>query len=64
MKPPMIEPTSRPVGAAPLCRPLADDIGWVSIGNTLVAWAPRQGRGAPGERVLLLLWDIVAGKTP
>ncbi len=60
----MIEPTSRAVGAAPLFRALADAIGVVSIVNRLVAWDPRQCRVSPGERILLLLWDILAGNTP
>jgi transposase len=64
MKIPMIEPTSRPVGAAPLFRQLADEIGVVSIVNTLVAWDPRQCRVSPGERILLMMLDILAGKTP
>ncbi|MCY0877993.1 MAG: DUF4277 domain-containing protein [Firmicutes bacterium] len=59
----MIEPTSRPVGAAPLFRQLAEEIGVVSIVNPLVTWDPRQCRVSPGERILLLMLDILTGKT-
>ncbi|MCY0879563.1 MAG: DUF4277 domain-containing protein [Firmicutes bacterium] len=61
---PRIEPTSRAVGAAPLFRPLAEEIGVVSLVNTLVTWDPGQCRVSPGERILLLMLDILAGKTP
>lgn len=60
----MIEPTSRPVGAAPLFRQLADDIGWVPLLNQLLPWDARQCRVSPGERLLLLMLDVLAGKTP
>lgn len=61
---PLIEPTSLPVGAAPLFRALAEALGVVSIVNTLVAWDPRQCRVSPGERILLLMLAMRAGKTP
>ena len=38
MKIPFVEPTSRPVGAAPLFRQMADDIDLVGIVNRMVRW--------------------------
>ncbi|MCY0877554.1 MAG: DUF4277 domain-containing protein [Firmicutes bacterium] len=60
----MIVPTSCPVGAAPLFRQLAEEIGVVALVNTLVMWDPSPCRVSPGEQVLLLMRDLLVGKTP
>ncbi len=64
MKIPMVEPSSRTVGAAPIFRHMADEIGMVSLMNRLLPWDPHQCRVSPGERILLLILDVLAGKTP
>ena len=64
MKIPFVEPTSRPVGAAPLFRQMADDIDLVGIVNRMVRWDTRQSRVSPGERILLLVLDLLSGKSP
>ncbi|MCY0879289.1 MAG: DUF4277 domain-containing protein [Firmicutes bacterium] len=61
---PRIAPTSRSVGAAPLFRPLAEEIGRVSLVNTLVTWDLSPCRVSPGERIWLLMRELFAGKTP
>lgn len=60
----MQEPTSRTVGAAPLFRQMADEIGLVRLINAMVRWDTRQTAISPGERILVLVLDVLAGKTP
>lgn len=64
MKQPIFEPQSRVVGAAPLFRQLADEIGVVAIVNQHVRWDPAQCRVSPGERIRVLMLDLLAGHTP
>jgi hypothetical protein len=61
---PMIKSANRVLGTAALFRTLANEIGTVSVVTTLAAWAPHPCRVSLGERIMLLLWDILAGKTP
>lgn len=58
------EPMTRPVGAAPLFRQMADDIHLVPLINQMVRWDDRQTRLSPGERILVLVLDVLSGKTP
>ncbi len=58
------EPTSRTVGAAPLFRRMADEIGLVTLINGMVRWDARQSAVSPGERILVMILDVLAGKTP
>ena len=61
---PIQEPAGRPVGAAPLFRHMADTIDLVAIVNRMVPWDRRQCRVSPGERILLLVLDLLSGKSP
>lgn len=61
---PINEPTSRPDGAAPLFRQIADDLHLVMLINHRVRWDVRQSYLSPGERLLVLILDVVSGKTP
>ena len=58
------EPTSCTVGAAPLFRQMADEIGLVALINGMVRWDTRQSDVSPGERILVMSLDVLAGKTP
>jgi transposase len=58
------EPRTRRVGAAPLFRQMADDIHLVPLINQMVRWDDRQTRLSPGERILVLVLDVLSGKTP
>ena len=60
----ILTPTSRVVGAAPLFRHLADDIGLVDLINRMVSWDRDQCRISPGERLLALVLDVLLGKSP
>ena len=55
---------TRLVGAAPLFRQMADDIHLVPLINQMVRWDDRQTRLSPGERILVLVLDVLSGKTP
>lgn len=61
---PFREPTARPVGAAPVFRAMADTLDLVGLLNQLLAWDPTQCRVSPGERILLLILDLIAGRSP
>lgn len=58
------EPTSRTVDAAPLFRQMADEIGLVTLIKAMVRWDVRQSAVSPGERILVMILDVLAGKTP
>ncbi len=60
----LIEPTGRTVGAAPLFRQFADEIALVPLLNQMLRWDTRQTHVSPGERILLLILDVLAGKSP
>lgn len=57
-------PSSRVVGAAPLFRQLADDIGLVDLINHQVRWDTQQCHVSPGERLLAMILDVLTGKSP
>nr|WP_278281301.1 IS1634 family transposase [Sulfobacillus thermosulfidooxidans] len=57
-------PNSRVVGAAPLFRQVADDIGLVDMVNRSVRWDARQCHVSPGERLLVMVLDLLLGKSP
>ena len=57
-------PNSRVVGAAPLFRQMADDIGLVDMVNRSVLWDARQFHVSPGERLLVMVLDLLLGKSP
>lgn len=58
------EPMTHPVGAGPLFRQMADDIHLVPLINQMVRWDDRQTHLSPGERILVLVLDVLSGKTP
>ena len=57
-------PPGRVVGASPLFRQLAQDIGLVPVINRSVRWDAAQCRWSPGERLLVMILDILTGKSP
>lgn len=57
------EPTSRTVGAVPLFRQMAQEVGLVTLINGMVRWDTRQSAVSPGERILVMILDVLAGKT-
>ena len=60
----ILEPTSHTVGAGPLFRAMADEIQLVTLISGMVRWDARQSAVSPGERILVLILDVLAGKTP
>ncbi|PSR20479.1 MAG: hypothetical protein C7B45_14775 [Sulfobacillus acidophilus] len=58
------EPMTQPVGTAPLFRQRADDIHFVALINQMVRGDDRQTRLSPEERILVLVLDVLSGKTP
>ena len=60
----LMTPPGRVVGALPLFRQLAQDIGLVEAINQTVRWDARQCHLSPGERLLVLVLDIIGGKSP
>ncbi len=60
----LLTPPGRVVGALPLFRQLAQDIGLVEAINQTVHWDTRQCHLSPGERLLVLVLDILGGKSP
>ena len=60
----ILEPTSHTVGAGPLFRAMADEIQLVTLINGMVRWDARQSAVSPGKRILVLILDVLAGKTP
>ncbi len=64
MKIAMVEPSNRTVGADPIFRQMADEIGLASLMNRFLPWNPHHYRVSPGERILLPILDVLAGKTP
>ena len=60
----LMTPPGRVVGALPLFRQLAQDIGLVEAINQTVRWDARQCHLSPGERLLVLVLDILGGKSP
>lgn len=58
------EPMSHPVGRAPLFRQRGDDIQFVTRINDMVRWDPGQSRVSLGERLLVLVLDVLSGTTP
>ncbi len=59
-----MQPPGRVVGAGPLFRQMADDIGLVEIVNRQVRWDARQCRVSPGERILVMVLDVLTGRSP
>ena len=43
---------------------MADEIGLVRLINAMVRWDTRQTAISPGQRILVLVLDVLAGKTP
>jgi len=60
----LLTPPGRVVGALPLFRQLAQDIGLVEAINQTVHWDARLGHLSPGKRLLVLVLDILGGKSP
>ena len=60
----ILSPPGRVVGAGPLFRQIADDIGLVDVINRQVRWDARQCRVSPGERILVMILDVLTGKSP
>jgi transposase len=60
----IIPPPGRRVGAGPLFRQIADDIGLVEMVNRQVRWDDRQCRVSPGERILMMVLDVLIGRSP
>ncbi|PSR28931.1 MAG: hypothetical protein C7B47_02995, partial [Sulfobacillus thermosulfidooxidans] len=58
------EPTSRVVGAAPFVRALADHIELIDLLNRLLVWDAARTRISPGERLFVMIWDLLMGKMP
>ena len=52
------------MGAAPFVRALADHIGLIDLLNRLLTWDPARTRIFPGERIFVLMVDLLLGKTP
>ena len=58
------EPTAHVVGAAPFVRALADHVGLIDLLNRLLKWDPARTRISPGERIFVMMVDLLLGKTP
>ncbi len=58
------EPTARLVGAALWIRAPADPIGRMDLLHRLLSWDPARARISPGERIFVLILDVLLGNTP
>ena len=64
MKPTLNNLTHWVVGAGPLVRQMADEIGLIALINRMVTWDPVRTKVSPGERIFAMVLDILMGHSP
>ncbi len=64
MKPTLNNLTHWVVGAGPLVRQMADEIGLIALVNRMLTWDQIRTKVSPGERIFAMVLDILLGHSP